>query len=263
MVSSQWFSNNADKAWVEKFFLIYSPLWMAQMAIMMLTGWDKSLPDGLLLFQSVILALPVILVPTLLHKKYSKESWLNSYWLKANIYLAVFGFFGNYVGSEYFFDVLGMVYNYPNATTRLDTALVGSGEQGVPLIMYFYTHVYFMTYHVTACILLRRLRNAGLSWLLFPLAVFAIGYFWAFMETTAMANPLMASSFYYLKMELMLKYGSAIYATYFIASFPIYYFIDEASNKKWGLWQTFAAASTASMLTFYMLDAAAHFIGQL
>lgn len=266
MKQSLWFSSNPDKAWVEKFFLVYSPLWMMQMGVVMFMGWDKSLTDGLLLLQCTITALPAILVPALMHKKHSDKPWYESYWFKANLYLFIFGFFGNYFGSEYFFDVLGMVYNYPNATTNLDASLLGSGEQKVPLIMYLLTHVYFMTYHSSANIVLRRLRNLDLpltTWLLFPIFVFGIGYFWAFMETTAMANPLMASSFYYEKMDLMLKYGSAIYATYFIASFPIYYFIDENREKPWSLLQTVAAGLSASMLTFYMLDAASHLIGNL
>jgi cycloeucalenol cycloisomerase len=239
---------------------------MLQMGIMMLFGFDKSLPNAWLLLQCTLTALPVLLVPAIVHKKYSDQPWYNSYWLKANVYLFVFGFFGNYFGSEYFFDVLGMVYHYPNATTTLDSSLLGTGKQTVPLIMYCLTHVYFMTYHATANIVLRRLSHIRLpinAYLLFPVFIFVIGYFWAFMETTAMANPLMASSFYYEKMDVMLKYGSAIYATYFIASFPIYYFIDECANKRWNLWQTIAAGMSASMLTMYMLDAASHWVGSL
>lgn len=263
--SSRWFSPNPDKAWVEKFFLIYSPVWMASMAMMMFTRWDKTWDDTALLLHGFLTALPVLLVPALLAKRYSTQRWQDSYWLKANLYLFVFGFFGNYFGSEYFFDVLGMVYIYPNATTNLDAALLGSGKQTVPLIMYFYTHVYFMTYHATANIALRRLKNLGLPamWLLFPLFVFLIGYAWAWMETKAMANPMMASSFYYERMDRMLAFGSAIYATYFIASFPIYYFLDEDPKRRWTLLQTTAAGLSASMLTFYMLDFAAHWVGSL
>lgn len=263
------FSPNPDKAWVEKYFLIYSPIWMALMAMMMLTGWDKSWGDTALLLHGALVALPVFIVPFLLHKTYSDKKWSDSYFLKANIYLFVFGFWGNYAGSEYFFDLLGMVYHYPNATRNLDSALLGSGEQRVPLIMYLYTHAYFMTYHVTANIALRKLKsftvNHGpvISWMLFFIFVFAIGYCWAWAETKAMANPLMASSFYYEKMALMLKYGSIIYATYFIASFPIYYFIDEEPGKEWSLLQVAAGALSASTLTFYMLDIAVHLLGSL
>lgn len=265
MQQSLWFSPNPDKAWVEKFFLIYSPIWMLQMLVMMVTGWDKSFSNIALLAQSWLTALPILIVPMLLAKKYTDKPWYQSYWFKVNVYLAVFSFFGNYFGSEYFFDVLGMVYNWPNVTTTLDSAIVGEGVQSVPLIMYFLTHAFFMTYHVTANIVLRRLRNQNFpgGMLLFPLFVFVIGYAWAWIETKAMANPLMAESFYYENMDLMLAYGSAIYATYFLASFPIYYFLDEDRDRPWNLWHVMGGALSASMLTFFMLDFLAHYVGSL
>lgn len=257
------FSSNPDKAWVEKFFLIYTPVWMASMAMMMFTGWAQDWGDKALLAHAVLTALPVLVVPMVLARRFSERPWYDSYWLKANLYLVLFSLFGNYFGSEYFFDVLGMVYVFPHATTTLDSALVGSGGQTVPVIMYFYTIVYFMTYHATANIALRKLNQLpGARWL-FPVFVFVIGYAWAWMETRAMANPLMASSFYYEHMDRMLAYGSAIYATYFIASFPIYYFLDECRDRRWSLLQTCAGALSASMLTFYMLDFAAQWVGAL
>lgn len=263
--TGRWFSSNPDKAWVEKFFLLYSPVWMASMAVMMFTGWAESFGDAGLLAHAALTALPVLMIPMVLAARYTDVPWQDSYWLKANLYLFVFGFFGNYFGSEYFFDLLGMVYHYPNATTTLDAALVGSGEQTVPLIMYFYTHVYFMTYHATANIALRRLKSSGLPGMVvvFPICIFVVGYVWAWLETKAMANPMMADSFYYRDMARMLAYGSAIYATYFIASFPIYYYLDENRDKRWNLLVVTAAAFSASMLTFYLLDFTTHWLGAL
>ena len=264
-----WFSANPDKAWVEKFFLLYTPVWMALMAMMMLTGWVDTWSNGALLLHAALVALPIFVIPLLVHRRFSDKPVRDSYFLKANLYLFVFGFWGNYAGSEYFFDLLGMVYHFPNATTTLDAALIGSGEQVVPLIMYGYTHAYFMTYHATATIALRRLKPLWSSaspvrqWCLFLLLVFVIGYCWAWAETKGMANPLLASSFYYEKMALMLKYGSMIYATYFIASFPIYYFIDEDQQRPWSLLQVVAGALAASTLTFYMLDVAVHVVERL
>ncbi len=264
-MNSGWFSTNPDKAWVEKFFLLYSPVWMASMAFMMLTRADKTWNNAALLIHGFATALPVLLIPMVLAPRFTAKPWYDSYWFKANLYLFIFGFFGNYFGSEYFFDVLGMVYKYPQVTTTLNAALVGTGKQKVPLIMYCYTHVYFMTYHTTSNIALRKLTQLRLPamWLMSPLFVFLIGYFWAWTETKAMANPLMASSFYYQKLDVMLKYGSAIYATYFITSFPIFYFLDETREKSWSLLQTFAAGLSASMLTFYLLDFSAHWVGTL
>jgi len=282
--SNRWLSENPDKAWAERFFLIYSPIWMLSMAVMMLTGWDKPWGDTALLFHGASIALPLFVVPMIISwlrirrtntscvdgfgdffGNYISDKVLNSYWFKANLYIFIFGFFGNYVGSEYFFDVLGMVYNYPNAITTLDATLVGNSNQPVPVIMYFYTHAYFMTYHTTAIILLRRIMNSGipLKSILFMPLTFVIGYCWAWVETKAMANPLMATSFYYENMEAMLAYGSIIYATYFIGSFPIFYFIDEKYVARWDILKVIAASLSASMIVFYLLEICAHLIGSI
>jgi cycloeucalenol cycloisomerase len=97
----------------------------------------------------------------------------------------------------------------------------------------------------------------------FGAAVFVIGYIWAWLETKAMANPLMETQFYYEKMDVMLRFGSAIYATYFVASFPIWYFIDEKVEDCWTVLQTASAAMSASMITFYLLDFSAQWVGSL
>lgn len=250
-----WFSENKNKAWTERFFLAYSPVWMILMGVMMITGWEKSFSNTALLLHACLVALPLVIVPAILRR--NEEVWYKSYWFKANLYLFIFGFFGNYFGSEYFFDVLGMVYHFPNATTVLDSSILGRGEQTVPLIMYFYTQAYFVTYHTSAVLVLRRVMKSGLPMkaVLFLPVAFVIGYLWAWMETKAMANPLIASSFYYQNMEGMLAYGSIIYATYFIVSFPIFYFLDEKSN--WDLLKVCGAGLSASMLVFYLLDISA------
>lgn len=262
----QWFSPNPDKAAAERLFLWYSPVWMALMGLMMLTGWDKTGSDSILLLHSLLVAVPILVIPAFSHyRKLRTLSWSSirsSYWFKANLYIGLFSFFGNYFGTFYFFDMLGMVYNYPNAETSLESALLFRGDNPVPLIMYFYTHAYFMTYHVTATLVLRRLGANRKFWIFLP-ATFIIGYFWAWMETKAMANPLMATSFYYENMAAMLAYGSAIYATYFIASFPIFFGIDEKTDRQWTVPVVAAGALSASMLTFYLLDFSMMLIGRL
>ena len=259
---SLWLSEDKDKAWAEKFFMIYTPIWMALMALMMFTGWVYTFTDLQLLIHAAIVFLPLFVIPLFLRKD-SGVPWHQSYWFKANLYIFVFSFFGNYFGSEYFFDVLGMVYNFPHATTNFDASLLGSGEQRVPVIMYAYTQAYFITYHTSAIIVMRRVMNSKLPMkaaLFLPLA-FIVGYMWAWMETKAMANPLIQASFYYEKMDIMLAYGSIIYATYFIASFPIFYYLNE--KTKWDNWKVIAGGMSASMLTFYLLDFSAHLIGRL
>ena len=259
---ARWFSANPDKARAEKFFLLYSPVWMALMALMMLTGWAKTAGNLALLGHGSLVAGPLLLSPLWLRDR--AAPWHASYALKANLYILVFGFYGNYFGSEYFFDVLGMVYRFPNATTTLDSALVGSGKQQVPVIMYLYTHAYFMTYHTSAVVILRRIRTSALplATLSFPLAIFGVGYFWAWLETKAMANPTLAGAFYYEKMDAMLSYGSIIYSTYFLASFPFFYLIDEG-ERRWSAKYTLLVALAVSMLGFYLLDFCAAAVGKL
>ena len=253
----RWFSENPSKAWGEKFFLAYSPAWMAFMALVMGLGVTERIGEWGFLAIGLAVAAPLVLVPALIRdERPIGRRWYETYWFKANLYIAIFSFAANYFGSEYFFDVLGMVYDYPMIELNLDATLVGSGEQRVPIIMYLLTQAYFMTYHATAVIVLRRIRTSRLpigavAW---PVLLLVVAYFWAWMETRAMANPWIESQFYYEDMERMLTYGSLFYALYFVASFPIFYNLDEGRETSWSLKKTTAAALSAGMIMMFLLD---------
>ncbi len=262
----RWFSANPSKAWGEKFFLAYSPTWMAFMALVMASGITHRIGEWGFLAIGVAVAAPLVVVPALIRdERPIGRRWYETYWFKANVYIAIFNFAANYFGSEYFFDILGMVYDYPMIELNLDSTLVGSGEQRVPVIMYLLTQAYFITYHTTAVIVLRRIRTSGLpvGVVLWPILLCAVAYFWAWMETKAMANPWIESQFYYENMERMLAYGSLFYALYFIASFPIFYNLDEDRETSWSLTKTSAAALSASMILLFLLDFSAAIFGSI
>lgn len=262
----RWFSENPSKAWGEKFFLAYSPVWMTIMALVMGLGVTERVGEWGFLAIGVAVALPLVAVPALIRdERPLGRRWYQTYWFKANLYIGIFNFAANYFGTEYFFDVLGMVYDYPMIDLNLDATLVGSGEQRVPLIMYLLTQAYFLTYHTTAVIVLRRVRTSGLpiGAMLWPVLLLAVAYFWAWMETKTMANPWIESQFYYKDMERMLRYGSLFYSLYFIASFPIFYHLDERRDTDWSLTMTAAAALSASMIMMFLLDFAAAIFGPL
>jgi len=61
----------------------------------------------------------------------------------------------------------------------------------------------------------------------------------------------------------LLRWGSLLYATYFVTSFPIYYFLDERPGRPWSLLTVCGAALSASMLTLHLLDFATHLVGRL
>jgi cycloeucalenol cycloisomerase len=263
----RWFSENPSKNWGEKFFLVYSPIWIAIMGLVMVLGIHDRLGEIGFLILGVVVALPLVLVPALIRDEvYLGRRWYQTYWFKANLYIAIFTFPASYFGTEYFFDVLGMVYNYPAiAIFNLDSAFVGTGEQRVPVLMYLLTQAYFMTYHTTGVIALRRLRTSRIPGMsaLWPVLVVVVAYFWAWIETRLMANSMIEHQFYYRDMGRMLAYGSMFYATYFVASFPIFYHLDETRTANWSLTKTAGAACAAGMIMLVLLDFATWFFGPL
>jgi cycloeucalenol cycloisomerase len=262
----RWFSENPSKAWGEKFFLAYSPVWMIFIGLVMALGITARAGEWGFMAIGLAVALPLVVVPALIRDEAPLgRRWYQTYWFKANLYIAIFGFAANYFGSEYFFDILGMVYDYPMIELNLDATLVGSGEQRVPIVMYLLTQAYFITYHTTAVIVLRRIRTSRLPVgpVLWPILLLVVAYFWAWMETKSMANPWIESQFHYKDMNRMLAYGSLFYSLYFVASFPIFYHLDEERDANWSPAITAAAACTASMIMMFLLDFAATIFGPL
>lgn len=261
-----WFSENPSKAWGEKFFLIYSPIWMSLIGLVMVLGITDRVGEWGFIAIGLAVALPLVVVPALVRDETSLgRAWYQTYWFKANLYIGIFGFAANYFGSEYFFDILGMVYDYPMIELNLDATLVGSGEQRVPIVMYLLTQAYFITYHTTAMVVLRRLRSSRLPFgtLVWPVLVVVVAYFWAWIETRTMANPLIATQFHYKDMDRMLAYGSLFYSLYFVASFPIFYHLDEKRSTSWSLTMTAGAACTAGLIMLFLLDFAAAIFGPI
>lgn len=60
-------------------------------------------------------ALPCVLLPLLLGRNIEKGKPLaQQYWVKANIWIAIFSFIGNYFWTHYFYDLLGAEYTFPS-----------------------------------------------------------------------------------------------------------------------------------------------------
>jgi len=103
------------------------------------------------------------------------------YWLKANVWVAIFSYVGNYFWTHYFYQVLGASYSFP---VRIEL-------NRVPFFLYLVTHGYFAFYLTASTILLRRiwtsalyLKSSSLVRLLISiLVVFGFSVITAFMET--------------------------------------------------------------------------------
>jgi cycloeucalenol cycloisomerase len=265
--AGRWFSRNPSKAWGERFFLLYSPVWMAGMAVLMKSGAGGRWDDAPLTAAIGALFAPLLAVPALLRDERSLgRPWWRAYWFKFNVWIGLFAFVGSYFGSEYFFDVLGMVYRYPQLDWTFDAALLGSGAQSVPIIMYLSAHYYFVTYHTAAVVVMRRVRTSrwNAAPLLFvPLTVVATAYGFAWAETWFMTDPSIAEQFHYRDLPRMLRWGSLFYACYFVVSFPMVYRLDESPCEDWSLGRTATEALAAGMLVVFLLDRVTAAIGTL
>ena len=265
--TARWFSANPEKAWGERFFLLYTPVWMAGMGTLMATGAGGRWGDLALNLAVWGLAAPLLVVPALMGAGSAQgRRWHQRYWLKFNLWIAILSGVGTYFGSEYFFDVLGMVYDYPQLGWNFDSVLVGSGEQTVPLIMYPSAHFYFVTYHSCAVVLMRRVRTSALGagrWFVWPLVVAATAYFFAWAETFMMTGGSIADQFYYRDIPRMLRWGSLMYGCYFFVSFPMVYRLDEGERENWTLTRTATEALAAAMLVILLLDLVTRYVGKL
>lgn len=248
--------NNLAKREFELYALYYSAVWIGVFALVIIWQMYENFTANSYILLCVPLALPLLLQPLLvplpserclsLHLRYS---------FKANVWLAIFSFIGNYWYTHYFYSVLRAKYTFP--AHRLND---------VPIALFFATHFYFVTYHTISNMLLRRIETRYLPGkartVFFWATVLAFSYFTAFMET------LTISAFPYYSFEdryMAYTLGSAFYGIYFIVSFPVFYRIDEKINRVGDegqpadrqphtLFQTVMEALGASMAVLLLLD---------
>lgn len=263
-VGLRWFSDNPSKAAFERFALLYTPIWIAVVGFVMLSGVYRDWGDPMYMLFGCGVGGPLVLVPLLRPFAADRDRpfWDTS-WFRLNLWIAIFVWFGSYFGTEYFFDVLGMRYGF-TTTWNLDAALVGSGEGEVPLFLYPLTQAYFMTYHVVMVVLLRALtRRFSLGRVARGVAIFVLAYGVAFAETFFMAIPQLADVFIYLDRGRMLAFGSIFYACYFVVSVPLIARVDEPPEDRWPTAKIVVEVLAASMLVLILLDAWALVLGKL
>ncbi|HEY8378862.1 MAG TPA: hypothetical protein VIK91_20360 [Nannocystis sp.] len=276
--TSPWFSSDPGQAWAERFFLLYSPVWIALVAWALLSGAVLGWDDPTYLAFGFLCGAPPVLVPALLHRRVPAlraTAWHDSYWFKYNVWIFLFVFVGTYFLTHYFFDVLGMRYAFPTAWNG-GAALVGRTRPEIPLFMYPLTQAYFVTYHVVMLVLLRRVRRLlGLPEpgsedisprssrfvrrLALALVTLALAYGVAFAETFFMANDVLADYFHYVDKPRMLLYGSLFYACYFLVSLPLL----ARLHPRTPLGHAVLGSLAAGMLVFFILDLLTWVVGPI
>lgn len=258
-----WFSKNPDKAWGEKFFLAYIPYFFALNGAKQAFGW-MNVGTFWHLVQNLALLLPLIIIPALLRPAKTGRAWWDNYAVKMVLWMFCFNWVATYFLTEYFFDVLGMIYYFPQVNWFLDSALLGSGEQHVPLGMYFNAVAFFVVYHTIAVIMIRRVLSLPLGVirpLVTVLTIVLVAYVMAYLETRLVATDANAPYFEYKDLAFMLKWGSLFYACYFLASFPLVYSLEEQPGERWSVRRIILEALAAGVIAFTLVDFATHGMG--
>lgn len=272
--SGYWFSKNPDKAWAEKFFLGFIPVFFAYNALVQGMGW-LDVGNFWHVTQNLLMWIPYCLLLPLWLRRTSGVAWHHSYWFKFNVYMAVYVFFATYFHTEYFFEVLGMRYRFPEVTLYLDSNLLGPNEatalmeaKKIPLGMYFNAIAFFVVYHTAAVVCMRRVRTmthglgAGARWLSWVVIVAVTALFFAWAETFFYITGAATDNVWYEDLRAMLMVGSLCYALYFVVSFPNIYRMDEDGNT-WTVSRSIIEAGFVSMLSLLLLDAFAWINGPI
>ena len=197
---------------------------------------------GLIVFVPCIV-LPMIFVPT----GERKVVWHRRYTFKANVWIAIFSFIGNYFWTHYFFALLGAKYTFPISTR--------SEFNKVPIVCYLLTQAYFHTYHVITNMLLRiiRRRIETLSTILrtavYGIAIIVISIFWAYLETKTIES---FPYYSFADRDRMYQIGLTFYAIYFIVSFPMFIRLDERDSKDTWDWARSAIDSLAACMIVFV-----------
>ncbi len=275
-IPGYWFSCNPDKAWAEKFYLGFIPVFLVYNGVIQRMGW-LDVGNFWHLAQNIGMWVPYcVLLPAWL-RRHSGVRWNESYWFKFNLYMFVYVFFATYFHTEYFFSVLGIRYRFPEVTLYLDSALLGPDEktamarfEKVPLGMYFNAVAFFIVYHTASVICMRRIRTLtpdvpkAMRHVLWIITVAATAYFFAWAETFLYVNSAAKNNVWYVDMPRMLSLGSACYALYFIVSFPNVFRLDEEpSAARWSLSRCVIEASAVSMIILLLLDLFAWVVGPI
>ena len=234
-----------SKRWGEEFVAAYTPVWIAAIGTVIVLQLYEGFRRWEYLAFGLAEAGPFLLIPLLRPGPPDRDlPWHQRYIVKANLWIGIFSFIGNYWYTHYFYRVLKADYTFD-----------GHRLNDVPISMFLMTHAYFMSYHLLSNAVLRRIRTSfapGRARDAFQVAVVGVlAYTTAFMESLTICT------FPYYRFEnrfLAWTLGSAFYAIYFVVSFPMFFRLDESPRNKFTLWQTCVEALAAGMLVLCLLD---------
>jgi len=240
-------SNNPSKQRGEKFYLIWSIIWILFFGLVVVSGIYEKFDEFWYMILGLVVFLPAIILPLLFPGDYdSNRRILWRYTTKANVWIFILSFIGNYLWTHYFYVVLGTKYTFPSC--RLND---------VPIPLILITHSYFCTYHVISNLILRRLwrslKKTDLvkSYVIVSIVIILLSWFIAFLEAFSIQQ---FPYYTYPDRYSMYVYGSIFYGIYFIVSFPMFFRLDEKKDECWPIKNVALDSFACCMIVTLLLD---------
>lgn len=251
------FAANGSKREGEAISLKLAVLWIGAVVVVILTqAYEHWGSASYMAFCAPCAALYVTVPYAFPGPEDKKVSWKERYITKANVWIGIFSFIGNYWYTHYFYRVLKAKYTFE--AYRLND---------VPLCLYLMTHAYFMFYHSLSNFAIRWIRDTYLAsgtraffeWIVIGFMSYA----------TAFGEALTICAFPYYSFENRNQayvLGSAFYGIYFLVSYPMFFVVDEgarrgAKHTQWSLGRTAMSALAAGMAVMCLLDFVRLYLG--
>jgi len=241
----------------ERWYLLYTPLWVGLVALVLFSGAFSRWDDRAYLLFGVAVALPIWLWPVL------KERHLGitqRHAAKTALYITALSFLQNYFGTPFFTRCFGLEYRFP-ARIALN---------GYPVFLSLLTVAYFATYFAV--------MQVGLRWgeRLLPafgrapwgatvrrvFLTFVLACALAYVETLTMATELLRGYFAYADKQRMLRVGSLCYGTLLFVAQLAYLRIDADAQKPTPLRRVLWDAFAVSMLVLCAYELYAYLLGR-
>ncbi|GAQ78954.1 cycloeucalenol cycloisomerase [Klebsormidium nitens] len=232
---SLWLAESPSKRWTERFFLWYSPVWIIwALGIVVPFQLYERFNELEYLIVGLAAALPCCILPIFIVGKADRgRPYHERHWVKANVWIAIFSFIGNYFWTHYFYSLLGATYTFPS--WRLND--VRSWHLSA-------LHLSQITHAIKG-------RSYPVRLAANTVVVIAFAYFTAFMETFTITH---FKYYTFVDKAAMYKVGSLFYAIYFFVSFPMYFRMDEKVNVQWAVGQAAIDAFASGMMVTIILD---------
>ncbi|MEZ4356178.1 MAG: hypothetical protein R3F16_21300 [Myxococcota bacterium] len=263
----KWLSPNDDKAWAEKLYLVFIPIFFGYNAVIQNMGWLDAgnfwhTTQNLLMWVPYCVVLPMILRRN--HPLPYHQQW----WFKFQVYLFVLVFWLTFFHTEYFFEALGMRYRFPDVSWYFDSAYLGPDQataletfQRIPIGMYLNTMAFFTVYHIASPVVIRRLSNlagggsAAVRRAAFFVAVAITALFFAWAETFFYMTAPAHDNVWYIDLPWMLKIGSWFYMIYFVFTFPNVFGLDERREQQpWSHYRLVIEPTAMALFILFVLD---------